>query len=265
LPPWHRAVRELVALADDLGVDGVNVDVEQLDELDRSAYGDFLRALRTELRAAAPRATLSVATEAGPRGTGNAATAMQAGVDRVFLMGYDYHSSRSQPGASSPVDRSDGLYDLRWSVEQYVGAGVPRDQILLGLPLYGMSWRTAGPDRFAPVLGKGVSWIPSLHRDVLLDPAFQPARDPLEIAEFFIRPDGDAWRVTYYDSPATLRSKLAFARDQGLAGGGFWALGYDRGLPGYVDLMHDFRRGKVQREEAPSAPAATMAAETPND
>jgi GH18 family chitinase len=60
--------------------------------------------------------------------------------------------------------------------------------------------------------------------------------------------------VTYYDSPATLRSKLAFARDQGLAGGGFWALGYERGLPGYLDLMRDFRNGKVAREEAPPAP-----------
>jgi hypothetical protein len=252
-PPWHRTVTDLASLAADLGVDGINVDVEQLDELDRAAYGAFLGELRSTLRTVAPAATLTVATEAGLRGTGNAAAAVQAGVDRVFLMGYDYHWSGSQPGASSPVDRSDGLYDLRWSIEQYVGAGVPRDRILLGLPLYGMSWRTTGPDRTAPVLGRGASWIPNLHRDVLLDPTFQPGRDPLEIAEFFIRAEDGAWRVTYYDSPATLRTKLAFARDQGLAGGGFWAIGYERGLPGYLDLMHDFRGGKVVREEAPAA------------
>src|SRR6185503_12044238 len=70
--PWRRTVDELVALADDLGVDGINVDVELLDELDRDAYGEFLGALRSALVAAIPGARLSVATEAGPRGVGNA-------------------------------------------------------------------------------------------------------------------------------------------------------------------------------------------------
>jgi Glycosyl hydrolases family 18 len=249
--PWHRTVPDLVDLVVDLGVDGLNVDVEQLDELDRQAYGEFLLALRAALTSAVPGATLSVATEAGLRGTGNAIAAAAAGVDRLFLMGYDYHWSGSQPGASSPVDRSDGIYTLRWSIDQYVEAGIPRDRILLGLPLYGMSWRTTGPDRTAPVLGSGTTWIPNRHLDVLLDPTFQPGRDPLEVAEFFVRPEGENWRVTYYDSPATLRAKLALARDQGLAGGGFWAIGYERGLPGYLPLMRDFRDGNVPREEAP--------------
>jgi hypothetical protein len=250
-PPWQRAVRELVELAVDLGVDGINVDVELLDEADRDAYGEFLVALRAGLVAANPDARLSVATEAGLRGVGNAAEAAAAGVDRLFLMGYDYHWSGSQPGASSPVERSDGLYDLRWSIDRYVEAGVPRDRILLGLPLYGMSWRTTGPDRTAPVVSSGQAWIPNRHFDILLARGFMPARDPLEIAEFFIVPDGNAWRVTYYDSASTLRVKLALALDNGLAGGGFWAMGYERGLPGYVDLMRDFRTGKVKRSEAP--------------
>ena len=253
VPPWHRTVTDLVRLAGDLGVDGINVDVEQLDELDRPAYGEFLAGLRSALGTSARR-TLTVATEAGLRGTGNAAAAIAAGVDRVFMMGYDYHWSGSQPGASSPVDRTDGQYTLRWSIDQYVEAGVPRDRIILGLPLYGMSWRTIGPDRTAPVLGGGSTWIPNRHLDVLLDPRFRPGRDPLEVAEFFVRPEGEAWRMTYYDSPATIRTKLAFARDQGLAGGGFWAIGYERGLPGYVALMRDFVNGKVARDEAPPAP-----------
>jgi len=254
VPPWHRTVGELVDLAIDLGVDGINVDVEQLDEVDVGAYGEFLTALRTALRLAKPDATVTVATEAGVRGMGNAVAATGAGVDRIFLMGYDYHWSGSQPGASSPVDRTDGLYTLRWSIEQYVAAGVPRDRIVLGLPLYGMTWLTIGPDRREQVLGRGSTWIPNRHLDVLLDPTFAPARDPLEVVEWFVRAEGDAWRLTFYDSPATLRAKLAVARDQGLAGGGFWAIGYERGLPGYLELMRDFRGGKVARDEAPLAP-----------
>ena len=253
-PPWSRTVEELVALAVDLDVDGINVDVERLDEADREAYGEFLGALREALLDAKPKARVTVATEAGERGVGNAAAAAAAGVDRIFLMGYDYHWSGSQPGASSPVDRIDGIYDLRWSIERYVEAGVPRDRILLGLPLYGMTWRTTGPERWAPVVGNGKSWILDGNLDRLLDPEFEPLRDPIEHAEYFVEQDGKTWLQTYYDSPATLRLKLALARDQGFAGGGFWAIGYEQGLPGYLELMADFRDGKVERTEAPPVP-----------
>jgi hypothetical protein len=249
--PWTRTVDELVTLALDLDVDGINVDVELLNEADRDGYGAFLRELRAALLEVRPKARVTVATEAGVRGVGNAAAAAAAGVDRIFLMGYDYHWSGSRPGASSPVDNVDGVYDLRWSIDSYVEAGVPRDRILLGLPLYGMTWRSTGPDRFSRVVGNGKSWILDGHLDVLLDPEFTPQRDPIEHAEFFVKQDGDTWIHTYYDSPATLRLKLALARDHGLAGGGFWAIGYEQGLPGYLELMADFRDGKVERSEAP--------------
>ena len=256
VPPWHRTVTELVALATRMGVDGINVDIEQLPDQQRAAYGEFLAALRTSLTAANPKAQLSVATEAGARGVANATTATAAGADRIFLMGYDYHWGGSQPGASSPVDRLDGTATLRWSIDQYVEAGVPRDRILLGLPLYGMTWRTTGPLRTYPVVGAGITWIPSQHKDLLLDPTFLPDRDRYEQAEYFDVSDGPEWLITYYDSPATLRPKLALARDNGLAGSGFWAMGYERGLPGYVELMTAFRAGNVGRDEAPARPSA---------
>jgi hypothetical protein len=253
-PPWKRTVPSLVALALNLGVDGVNVDVELLDPQDREQYGEFLAALRTALRKSIRDGQVSVATEAGERGIGNAATAAAAGVDRVFLMGYDYHWSGSTPGAVSPVDRLDGIPTLRWSIGRYVEAGVPRDRIVLGLPLYGTTWRTLTPDRTGLVVGNGIPWLPRDHLDTLQDPTFAPIRDPFEMSEWFATQDGEDWLLTYYDSPATLRPKLALARDEGLAGGGFWALGYDRGVPGYEQLMADFVKGKISRDESPAAP-----------
>src|ERR1044071_8627425 len=89
--PWHQTIPELVALAVDLGVDGISVDVEQLNEIDRPSYAAFLKELRTQMRGQIPSSRLAVATEAGERGIANAAVAAAAGVDRIFLMGYDYH------------------------------------------------------------------------------------------------------------------------------------------------------------------------------
>ena len=240
-----RAARELANLAAVLGVDGVNVDAELIDGDLGDGYGLFLEDLGSRLRAANPDATLSVASTAGAVGASLARAAIAGGVDRVFLMGYDYHWSGSVPGASSPIDNRSGTLDLDWSIASYVNRGVPRDRIVLGLPLYGMSWPVTGPGRAAEVTGKGSTWIPALHTDVLLAPGFEPAFDQQEIADYFVVQQGSGWVATYYDSPRSLRPKLELARSQGLAGAGFWALGYDRGLPGYVELMNAFRTGRV--------------------
>jgi len=240
-----RAARELLELAADLGVDGLNVDVERIEGEVSDGYGAFLAALDAGLASVNPKATLSVATTASHTGATLAATAVARGADRVFLMGYDYHWSGSAAGASSPVHNRDTGIDLNWSIAEYVNLGVPRDRILLGLPLYGMSWPVAGPGRAAEVLGKGSVWIPTKHADTLLAKGFSPAFDAYEIADYFVTLDGDGWRATYYDSPRSLRPKLALARSQGLAGAGFWALGYEYGLPGYLDLMRDFLAGRV--------------------
>lgn len=240
-----RAALELANLASVLGVDGVNVDIELIDGDLGDGYGLFLLDLGSRLRAANPNATLSVASTAGPVGASLARAAVAGGVDRVFLMGYDYHWSGSVAGASSPINSRSGNLDLDWSIASYVNRGVPRDRIVLGLPLYGMSWPVTGPGWSADVTGTGVTWIPSQHADVLLAPGFEPAFDQQEVVDYFVVLRGLNWVATYYDSPRSLRPKLELARSQGLAGAGFWALGYERGLPGYVELMAAFRAGRV--------------------
>ena len=144
----ERTIEELVALADELKLDGVNVDVEQLEPHNIAAYGQFIGRLRAALVDARPDAQVSVATTSGPRGATMAVAATAAGAERVFIMGYDYHWSGSQPGASAPLDRRDGEEkDLVWTLDVYEAAGVPVERTILGLPLYGMSGRSAAPSR----------------------------------------------------------------------------------------------------------------------
>lgn len=240
-----RAVAGLVALAKNLGIDGIDVDVEQVQGDITIGYAAFMGALRAGLGVLGPHATLTAATATDHDGAELARTAIIGGADRVFLMGYNYHWSGSAAGASAPIQNRDRGLDLTQSIVDYVNTGVPRDRILLGLPLYGMTWELDGPLVTDAVVGKGTTWIPAGHTDVLADPAFTPTLDPTEVADYFIVPDGETWAATFYDSPRTLLPKLELARAQGLAGSGFWALGYEYGLPGYVDLMQAFRAGKV--------------------
>lgn len=293
----RKVVAALVQLAADLGVDGINVDVELLDPTLIPAYGEFVGELRTALRAGDSSAQVSVATTANETGAAMALAAVESGADRVFVMAYDYRTGSSSPGATSPVARRDGSQrDLPWSLDIYAALGVPVQRTILGLPLYGYAWPVAGPTLDAPATGRGVAWIPRRHLDLLTDPRAVPLHDQLEGVDVYLVgsdgsvgppepapsesatpapagpvPDGIGlpprwptlaspapsptmaagtggsrrvrWQAIYVDSPATLGVKMQLALDRGLAGVGFWAIGYERGLPGYRRLMRDFAAG----------------------
>jgi spore germination protein YaaH len=253
-------ITALVALTSDLGLDGINVDIEGLDPLSVGEYGSFVGRLVAAVVAADPGDRVTVATQANVLGAAMAGAAVAAGADRAFLMGYDYRVAGSSPGATAPLDRRDGDRDLAWSIELYAAAGVPPEQTLLGLPLYGMTWPVAGPVVGAPETGRGEAWIPRRHLDLLADPAAGPLRDEQEQVEvYLIGSDGSVgppspgapgpaadrtWTAVYVDSPETLAPKMALADANGFAGAGFWAIGYERGLPGYTALMKRFVTGQ---------------------
>jgi spore germination protein YaaH len=248
----------LVALAERIGADGIDVDVEQIGVDLVPAYGLFVGRLRDALRAANPDGLVSAATTAGRTGAAMAVAASASGADRIFLMGYDYHYAGSDVGASAPMDRRDGAeQDLVWSLDLYESVGVPVEKTILGLPLFGMRWRVAGPEIGAPRLGDGAIWVPADNPRFLAAPPAPPELDPIEIVEFYsvaptVSPEpGDSratagWQAIYVDSPRTLEPKLVLADDRGLAGAGFWAVGYERGIPAYTDLMTRFATGVLQ-------------------
>ena len=205
-----------------------------------------------------------MATTANIGGATMAASAAAAGADRIFMMGYDYHWPGSAPGASSPLDRRDGdERDLLWSLDLYDAMGVPVDRTLLGLPLYGMVWPVTGPELGAPETGRGDAWFPRKNVVVPARSEDRPAnairsRSWSSTPSNTGRDDEPEWQAIYLDSPATLTPKLALADERGLAGAGFWAIGYERGLPDYTKLIEAIR-GRQDHRSPASEPDAVSA------
>ena len=171
----------------DVGADGVNVDVEALDSLLIPAYAGFLLRLRAALVAADPGDQVSVATQANVLGAAMALGATEANVDRIFMMAYDYRTGTSDPGATSPIARRDGVEkDIPWSLDLYAAVGVPPAKLLLGLPLYGVTWPVVGPEIGAPSRGRGAAWILRKHVDLLGNPQAVPVRDEIEAVEVYL-------------------------------------------------------------------------------
>ena len=259
-PLQDKVIASLVKFADDHHFDGISVDVERIDPSLVPSYGGFVRKLVEALTASNPKGKVSVATTSGPVGASMALLAVQGGADRVFMMAYDYHYAGSDVGASAPLDRRDGSQrDVPWSMGVYVATGVPPEKTILGLPLYGMRWRVEGPELGASRLGDGAVWVPAVNPNFLANPPNPPQLDPIEMVEFYSVPPtvkpvpGDSratagWQAIYVDSPRTLTPKMVLADDRGLAGAGFWAIGFERGQKGYLEMMKAFRAGKLTSE-----------------
>ena len=241
-----RFIAEAVALIRLRSLDGADMDVELIKRPRFAAYAETAGRLKAALLAGDPNARVTVATNGAASGSRMASMALAAGADRAFLMGYAYRGRGSSPvGSISPIAMVDGL-DLRDSLDLYAKRSVPLDRVIVGLPAYGLTWATVGPELHAKRAPARVSsgGRVTFFAEAAAEPQASGAvrdTDPVESAArvTWYDPRRKTWLQTYYDTPDTLRAKYLLAFEHGLAGVGMWTLGYDGGLPGYVDLVRD--------------------------
>jgi spore germination protein YaaH len=233
-------VDEAAALVASRGLDGADLDVERISIFSVDAYAATAGELSARLRSVNPIAYTTVATNANVLGALMAARALAAGVGHAFLMGYDYRTAGAATvGSVAPLVRAGGGLSLSASLDLYAARGVPLDRVILGLPLYGRTWQTTdqafGAGQVAGKAGS-VFFFRDLESLRAKGTILAADTDTIESSARLIRGVDGIIYQTYYDSPATIAPKLALVAARGLAGAGFWALGYDRD-PAYWELV----------------------------
>lgn len=210
-------------------LDGVNVDIENVTEVDRNNYTDFVRLLRQKLPS---DKVVSVAIAANPE---NWTTGWEASYDDsklaqyanyLFLMAYD---ESWEGGPEGPVA------SLPWvekTVQAALAAGVPSNKLVLGLPFYGRYWKEG--DSFG---GYGIS---NLHIQQMLEkyggtPVMDPVSRSPEVTITIQSTDppfaigssklGPGVYHIYYENDASLQAKIQLVQKYHLKGTGSWCLG----------------------------------------
>ena len=241
-----RFVDEAARFVTTHGIDGLNLDMEGLEAADRPNFGILLEALAMAVHADNPASEVSVSTNANVSGARMARVAIDAGVDRAFLMGYAYRvASSPSAGGIAPFTGVGTTLDLVRSLDLYAANGVPPERIILGLPYYGMTWATvsdemhAGRQPDSAGYGRGRSYRPRTAVGVVAPPDQILDYDLVEQVARLTWYDKarKTWFQTYYDDPTTLAPKEHLAVERGLAGIGIWALGDDAGQPGYWETI----------------------------
>lgn len=145
LDPSRGARDQLVADILELSkkFDGVQIDFEAVAGKDGPNFLAFLKMIKEGME---PGKIFSVALPAKRIQVDDAYdySAIAAIADRVFIMAYDQHWSTSKPG---PVA------SLSWckAVLEYALTVVPAEKLVMGIPLYGRSWKNEKIVKRVPV------------------------------------------------------------------------------------------------------------------
>src|SRR5699024_963141 len=118
------------------GYGGINIDFEQVSSEDRDLLTGFLSQLKRRLESGGYLLTIAVPAKTSddiPWVQGYDYAGIGAVVDLMFIMAYDWHYAQSEPGPVAPIN------DVQKTIE-YTMSRLPRNKIILGVPLYGYDW-----------------------------------------------------------------------------------------------------------------------------
>ncbi len=223
-------VTELSNKVKSLGCDGVNIDIQNLTEVDRDNFTDFLRLLRSKLPASIK---LSVCVAANPWGTTKGwqgsydYTALGTICDQVFVMTYDESYTGSKPGAVASysfVEKS--IIDVL--------KHVPSSKVILGIPFYGRYWKEGASTGGYGITISDIERLTTTYTSkTWYDTTYQCARATLTISA---TDNATIWGSNklsagvydiWYENDTSLEKKLSLVSKYNLLGAGSWALGQE--------------------------------------
>ena len=254
-----RFAESAVAFLRDHGFDGIDLDWEypvaggRADNIrrpeDRENFTLLLQTLRAALNVASNadgrRYLLTIAAAASEEYVANTEPEKVAGtVDWIGLMSYDFAgawsktSGHNAPLFADPANPSpDGARNsVAAAVMRLIQAGVPAGKLLLGLPLFGRTWRGCDPrndgeyqECSGPAKGTwedGVLDYQDIAANYLGNGAVVRRFNQAAKAPFLF--DAGSGQFISYDDAESFRYKVGFLKEKRLAGAMYWEITADR-------------------------------------
>ncbi len=146
---------------------GWDIDWEEKDTGDKDAFTNFIHDLAEQLHQHALKLAVTVQAKADDSDAyGDTKIEdwkkLASSADEIRIMAYDFHYDKSDPGAITPLDDLEAVLD-------YAEKMVPKDKIVLGVPMYGYDWNQKGGT--AIQYDDGMSSINKYSGTVTRDPA----------------------------------------------------------------------------------------------
>ncbi|KAF8400548.1 hypothetical protein HHK36_013847 [Tetracentron sinense] len=153
-------------------------------------------------------------------------------LDWINAMCYDYHGTwdTTATGAHAALFDSKSNISTSYGVESWIKAGVPAKKVVMGLPLYGPTWKLEKPGLHgigAPAVdvgpGEGTMTFSQVE-DFNRENGATVVYDAATVSTYSYV--GTSW--IGYDDATSITVKIGFARAHGLSGYFFWAVNGDK-------------------------------------
>ena len=229
-------VANLLALVDQTGVDGLDLDWEPIEAADRAP----LTALAQALRAARPNLILTLpvnvvnANFSDPVEEAAFYAGMVPYLDQInlmsYAMGYDYDGWHSW--FSAPLDGEAGNTptSIAHTVDYYLAAGVPAAKLGVGAGFFGSCYRNVTQPRVPVTFGNLVATDGDMsYRNIVDDylPLMTAHYDAIAQSPWLASAIGRGPRAcTYvtYEDATSIAAKGAFVHQRGLGGTIIWTI-----------------------------------------
>ncbi len=234
VPHAKNLARDVTPLMRQYGFTDLNLDIEHTGQASSAASLNFTRFVRAVKKELPDNYTLTI--EISPtdliKKTLIDTKSLADTVDKIVIMGYDYHYSGSfVTGPVAPLTGAGTIseYDVEAAVQKALLI-LPPAKIILGTPLYGYEWETLGTTpRSAIIPGTGVVASNRRAEQLLKDCATCSAEFDTPAQESYLiykDADTDTYHQIFFPDSRSLSAKINFAQKNALGGLALWALGY---------------------------------------
>lgn len=220
---------DICEMIEKYNLDGVNIDLENLTEMDRDDYTEFVKLINEKLP---DNKTLSISVAPNPYGISSGWQGsydyenLAKYSDYLFIMTYDesYPGGPEGPVASlSFVEES-----ILIALEE-----VPKEKIVLGIPFFGRFWDESGEIKgYGISLNKVNELIEKYDSKITYDETRQSPKVIITINEgdeVYLSGKllGPGEYTIWYENDESIKSKLRLVQKYDLKGTGSWSLGQE--------------------------------------
>ncbi|BDI30987.1 hypothetical protein CCAX7_30380 [Capsulimonas corticalis] len=262
-----RFITTLVTLATSRGYDGLDIDMEPIEDVDVPNYEAFIHELHAQMKLVNPDLLLTCAISSQAPMFGRLAPEF----DQVNAMTYDqaglwdgwktWFNSALYNGGERRLNAVRAFPSVSDSVRDYLLAGIPRTKLGIGLAFYGYAWTGAdGPNQST----QGVK-VDAIEYYNIMDKYDNPERrrwDNGAHAPYLSveATEGSDRKFISFDNELLITQKIDYARKQHLGGLIIWELG-----SGYRDSQPEGKKDVLLQsvKHAWRTPATQLAA-SPN-
>ena len=224
-------IKESIAEAKRYGFSGIVLDLE-VNALPFNAIvsqiTDFTQSFRKQVQSEQLTFGVAIYGDAFYRARPFEVQSLAKDVDDLYVMAYDFHKSRGNPGPNFPLEgKSEYGYDYDELVEDFLGAVDP-DIITVVFGMYGYDWEIDSSGN--PISYGKARTLNEITSTLLSDCPYRSCTITRDVdsseTQIIYTDNTDTQHIVWFEDRESSKKKSDFLKGRGISNIGFWAYSY---------------------------------------